>query len=73
MQHPGIKLYVDYPDVRQDFIEGGHNIAIRMGARMKSSALTRNSIQVTRRLVTSKEYLNNRPNITTPEDLLDWD
>lgn len=73
MRYPGIKLSLDYSDVRQDIIEGGHDIAIRMGVQMKSSGLVRNLFQVSRRLVASKAYLKNRPKVTTPQELLDWD
>lgn len=73
MKHPGIKLSLDYSDVRKDMIEGGYDIAIRMGTQTKSSAVARSLFQVPRRLIASTGYLNNRPKVTTPLDLLDWD
>lgn len=73
MKHPGIKLTLDYSDERQDMIDGGYDIAIRLGTQTKSSAVARNIYQVPRRLVASRSYLKNRPKVTTPEDLMGWD
>jgi DNA-binding transcriptional LysR family regulator len=73
INHPGIKLTLDYSDVRQDMIDGGYDIAIRMGARAKSSSVSRRLFEVPRRLVASKTYLKKHSKVTTPEDLQDWD
>jgi len=73
MKHPSIKLSMDYSDVRQDIIEGGYDIAIRMGLRTKNSNVSRRLFEVPRRLVASTGYLKNRPAVTTPDDIVDWD
>ena len=71
-KHPGIKLILDYSDSRQDLISEGHDIAIRMGSKIKGSLKTRSLFQVSRRLVASRSYLENLPKPRTPRDLHDW-
>lgn len=73
MQHPGVKLILDYSDERQDIITGGYDIAIRMGLKRKSASTTRALFQVQRRLVASSDYLKNCPSVTTPQEIEDWD
>ena len=73
LQHPGIKLFLDYSDERQDIITGGYDIAIRMGLNRKSSSATRTLFQVQRRLVASSGYLKKCPKVTNPRDIEDWD
>ena len=73
MKYPGIKLSLDYLDVRQGIIEGGYDIAIRMGANLKPSTSTQKLFSVERRLIASSAYVKNRPRVTAPQELLDWD
>ena len=73
MKYPGIKLVLDYSDVRQDIITKGYDIALRMGVAPKNSAVSRNIFELNRCLVASKEYLKKRPKVTKPDELLDWD
>lgn len=73
MDYPQVKLTLDFTDVRQDLIDSGLDIAIRMGMQVKKSATSRILFSLRRRLVASREYLECRPKITSPEDLLDWD
>lgn len=73
LQHPGIKLFLDYSDERQDIITGGYDIAIRMGLKRKSSSTTRALFKVQRRLVASSDYLKNCPKVTKPQDIENWD
>jgi DNA-binding transcriptional LysR family regulator len=73
MDYPQVKLSLDFTDVRQDLIDGGLDIAIRMGIQAKKSATSRILFQLRRRLVASKAYLEHRPKVSSPEDLLDWD
>lgn len=73
IEHPGVKLILDYSDERQDIITGGYDIAIRMGLKRKSAAATRTLFQVERRLVASRDYLKTRPKVSTPQDVVDWD
>ena len=73
LQHPGIKLVLDYSDERQDIISGGYDIAIRMGLNRKKSSTTRALFQAQRRLVASSGYLENCPKVTKPQDVENWD
>lgn len=73
MKYPAIKLVLDYSDIRQDIITGGYDIAIRMGLQAKNTAVSRKIFQAERCLVASKSYLKNRPKVTKPQELLDWD
>lgn len=73
MKYPGIKLSLEYSDVRQDMIDGGYDIAIRMGLDEKRSSVSRVLFQVPRRLVASKAYLQGRSKVTKPGDVTDWD
>jgi len=73
MEHPGIKLSINYSDVRQDMITGGYDIAVRMGVKHKIAANTRPLFQVECRLIASTNYLKNRPKVKTPNDISDWD
>ncbi len=73
VKHPGVKLMLDFSDERQDLIAGGHDIAIRAGSQSEGAAVTRTLFAFTRKLIASKTYLKNRPKVSTPEDLVDWD
>lgn len=73
MNHPGIRLSLDFTDERQDLIAGGHDIAIRAGSKSESTVLTRNLFEISRRLVASADYLKAYPKVNSPEKLQDWD
>ncbi len=74
MKYPGIKLFLDYSDVRQDLIDDGYDIAIRMGIRKtKNTAVERKLFQVKRCLIASRSYLKGRQKVTNPEELMSWD
>lgn len=73
MKYPEIRLVLDYSDVRHDIISEGYDIALRMGIKEKNTAVTRNLFEIERRLVASTDYLKDRPKITKPEDVVDWD
>ncbi len=73
MTHPGIKLILNYSDERRDLITDGQDVAIRMGWQENSTAVTRKLYRVERCLIASTDYLKNRPKVTNPNQLLDWD
>lgn len=73
IQHPGVKLILEYSDERQDIITGGYDIAIRMGLLDKSSSSKRTLFQVQRRLIASRGYLKNCPRVSKPQEVVDWD
>ncbi len=73
MKYPSIKLQLDYSDTRQGIIEGGYDIAIRMGIHSRPSATTRKLFSVKRCLIASRAYVQSRAKVTEPQQLLDWD
>lgn len=73
MNYPGIKLAIDYSDMRKDVITGGFDIAIRMQVHPKKSVNARALFEVERQLIASTDYLKNRPKVKTPDDVSDWD
>ena len=71
--YPRIKLFLDFSDTRRALIDDGFDIAIRMGAKAKSSATSRKLFSVKRKLIASADYLATRPEPESPKDLADWD
>ena len=74
MRYPRIKIYLDYSDIRKDLIDGGLDIAIRMGFKKKSAGSVRTLFKVSRKIVASSNYLAQQPAITEPRQLrhCDW-
>lgn len=73
MNYPGIKLAIDYSDMRKDVISGGFDLAVRMEVQPKKSANARSLFLVERQLIASTDYLKNRPKVRTPDDVASWD
>ena len=73
IDHPRIKLSLDFSDIRRDLIEDGFDIAIRMGPKAKTTATSRKLFSVERRLVASTDYLASRLAPDHPDDIADWD
>jgi len=73
LEHPGIKIILEFSDERKDLIADGHDIAIRAGSQTESPAVTRQLFQMHRRLVAAKSYIKGRPKAKTPDDLKEWD
>lgn len=73
MAYPRVRLSLDFSDSRRELIEGGFDIAIRMTAGGKNSATSRVLFGVKRRLVASARYLSERPVVSEPNQILDWD
>lgn len=71
--YPGINLSLNFTDFRQEIIEGGFDIAIRMSLGRKPSASGKSLFRVKRRLVASMGYLAERSEPTSPSDIVDWD
>ncbi|MCV6591720.1 MAG: LysR substrate-binding domain-containing protein [Silicimonas sp.] len=71
--HPRIHLELDFSDARRALIEGGFDLAIRMGPDAKTSATSRKLAKVARRLMVAESYLDGRELPTHPKDLQDWD
>ncbi|MEX0299388.1 MAG: LysR family transcriptional regulator [Kordiimonas sp.] len=73
-EYPDIQLSIIYTDQRQDLIEGGIDLAIRVGAMEDSSLMSRQLGVIERKLVCSPSYMANRVTPMKPSDLesLDW-
>lgn len=71
--YPRIGLFLDFSDARRELIADGFDVAIRMGFGGKNSATSRVLFQVRRRLVGSVQYLSDRPEVSTLEQLESWD
>jgi DNA-binding transcriptional LysR family regulator len=70
--HRGIELHILYTDVRQDLIENGIDMAIRVGDMMDSSLKSKRIGQVERKLVCSPAYLTQQVEPNHPQDLASW-
>lgn len=73
MAYPRVRLSLDFSDSRRELIDDGFDIAIRMGVDGKNSATSRVLFGVKRKLVASTDYLAERPSVSEPNQLLDWD
>ena len=73
MNYPRIKISLDFSDLRKDLIDGGFDIAIRMGFKKISSASSRKLLKVNRKIVASTRYLAQHPKIIEPKQLGDYD
>ena len=73
MSFPRIKLSLDFSDLRKDLIDGGFDIAIRMGLTKKNSASSRKLFKIDRKIIASKNYLAQLPKIKEPKQLSDYD
>ncbi|MEM7426976.1 MAG: LysR family transcriptional regulator [Pseudomonadota bacterium] len=73
IEHPSVRLSLDFSDVRRELIGDGFDIAIRMGWLADSALKARKLFDVERRLVAATAYLDSRATPQTPEDLADWD
>lgn len=71
--HPRVSLSLDFSDTRRALIEGGYDIAIRMGARPKTAARMRSLFKVPRIAVAATSYLKGRAPVVSPAETLDWD
>ncbi|MEL6964279.1 MAG: LysR family transcriptional regulator, partial [Pseudomonadota bacterium] len=71
--YPRVRLSLDFSDSRRALIDGGFDIAIRMGIGGKTSATSRVLFSVKRRLVAATPYLAEKSAVREPEQLGDWD
>jgi len=71
--HTKVQLLVDFSDLRRDLLDGGFDVAIRMGWLRDSSLKARKLGELTRQLVAAGSYLDARPAPLAPQDLVDWD
>ncbi len=72
-EFPDIELSITYTDQRQDLIEGGIDLAIRVGTMEDSSLMSRQLGAIERKLVCSPAYMSNHSEPMAPADLESWD
>ncbi|AHJ62632.1 Transcriptional regulator, LysR family [Granulibacter bethesdensis] len=68
--YPDIRLDMSFSDVRVDLIATGADAAIRIGPLLDSSLIARKLAPHRRIICASPDYLENRPAIRHPEDLV---
>lgn len=70
---PGVRLSLDFSDLRREVIGGGIDVALRMGWLEDSALKAKKLFDVERRLVAAQSYLKTRPNPISPKDIENWD
>ncbi len=73
MQYPRIKIHLDFSDMRKDLMDGGLDIAIRMGFKYQHSGASRKLFRVNRKIVAAVSYLCQHPEIKDPKQLSNYD
>ncbi len=73
IEHPRIKLLLDYSDMRKEIIGGGFDLAIRMGVNAKNSITSKILFDIERKLICSSQYFNQREKLNDPKQLKGWD
>ncbi|WP_299916889.1 LysR family transcriptional regulator [uncultured Roseobacter sp.] len=71
--HPGVRLNLDFSDLRREVIGDGIDVALRMGWLEDSALKARKLYDVDRCLVAASSYLSTRPTPDTPKDVEHWD
>ena len=71
--HPLVRLDLDFSDSRRSVIEGGIDVAIRMGWLKDSTLKARKLFDVQRMLIAAAQYVQDRPIPKHPLDLQGWD
>lgn len=70
-QHPNVALSLDYSDAIADLVEGGYDLAIRLGDLPSSTLMRQKLGTVTHVLVASPQFILRYGPITAPEMLSD--
>ena len=71
-QHSGIDFEIIYSDIRQDLIASGLDMVIRAGDMEDSSLKSIRIGAISRKLVCSSEYLQDKARPLHPDDLINW-
>ena len=71
--HPKVRLVMDFSDQRREIIDGGIDVAIRMGWLKDSTLKARKLYDAHRKLVAAQSYMQTHPAPSSPKDLEDWD
>lgn len=72
-QFPRVSVTLDFSDQRRDLIDGGFDLAVRMGPSAKTSATSRKLFSVTRLLVATPQLYARYDPPVSPKDLEAWD
>jgi len=71
--YPDLHLDIHFTDKRLDLIEDGIDLAIRVGQMQDSTLMSKKITTLTRKLVCTPAYLNDRTSPKHAKDLKDWD
>jgi len=71
--HPGVELDIDLSDRNVDLVEGGYDLAIRIGSLPDSALIARRIAPVRKIIVASPDYLARKGRPDTPSDLAHHD
>ena len=72
-RHPDLELDVSFSDRYVDIVGEGFDLAVRIGELADSSLIARRASSTRRIVCASPSYLEGRPDITEPADLLQHD
>ena len=67
--HPQMRIDLDLDDRKVDLIDGGYDLAIRIGILKDSTLIARKISHSSSVICASPDFLNAHPDITHPEDL----
>jgi DNA-binding transcriptional LysR family regulator len=68
-QHPELNIDIDFSDRKVDIIEGGYDLALRIGSLPDSSLQARKITPIKHTICASPSYLENHGTPTTPQEL----
>lgn len=71
-KYPRIAVSLDFSDERKDLIDGGFDLAVRMGLSAKTSASSRKLRVLKRMLVASPEYVAQQGGALSSADMEHW-
>lgn len=73
VEHPRVRLFMNYTDERKELLENGLDVAFRMSVKGQDSRTSRVLFEVERRLMGAASYVASRPVANSPTDVADWD
>jgi DNA-binding transcriptional LysR family regulator len=69
--HPGLEIECSFSDAQLDLIEGGYDLALRLGALPSSALVARRLACVPRQLVAAPAFVARQGKAQVPQDLAD--
>lgn len=73
VDHPGVRVMMNFTDERKELVESGLDIAIRMSPKGHNTSTTRILFELNRRLIAAPSYISKHPKCWTPKDVVEWD